>query len=181
MSVEAQAVQEVANAVEETGGIAALGINLKLFLAQLVHFVIVLLVFWKWIYGPVVKMLDKRAETIEKSMKQAKEVEERVAKLETERHEVISAAKAEASHRIEEAQGTAEARKNDILVAAKVEVERVVKSGKEQLVKEKEAMIREVKTEIAEIAVAAAKQVLKESISEKESKKLAEQAVDKLV
>ena len=74
MSSEVQAVHEVANAVEETGGIAALGINLKVFVAQLVHFLIILFIFWKWIYGPIVKMLDKRAETIDKSIKQAKEI-----------------------------------------------------------------------------------------------------------
>ncbi|MFA6131546.1 MAG: F0F1 ATP synthase subunit B [Patescibacteria group bacterium] len=167
--------------VEEVGGIAALGINLKLFIAQLVHFLIVLVIFWKWIYKPVVKKLDERAETIDKSVRDAKEVEERVAKLETERKEVITSAKTEASHRIEEAQEAAEARKNDILAQAKAEVERVVKSGKEQLVKEKEAMIREARQEIVEVAMAAAKQVLKETVSEKTSKKLAEDAVEKLV
>jgi len=167
--------------VEEASGLAALGINLKMLIAQLAHFLIVLFIFWKWIYKPIVKILDKRAETIEKSMKQAKEVEERVAKLEKERKDIITSAKAEASHRIEEAQAGAEARKNDILVQAKVEVERVVKSGKEQLVKEKEIMIREAKNEIVEVAIAAAKQVLQESISEKTSRKLAEDAVEKLV
>jgi len=180
MSSEVQAVQEVANAVEETGGIAALGINLKLFIAQLVHFLIVLLVFWKWIYGPIVKALDKRAQTIEDSIKNAKEVEERVAKLESERKEIITAAKSDASHRLEEAQSSAEARKNDILAQAKADVEKVVKSGKDQLIREKETMIRDARKEIAEIAVAAARQVLQESVSEKTSKKLAEEAVEKL-
>lgn len=167
--------------IEEPSGLAALGINLKIFLAQLVHFLIVLIIFWKWIYKPIVKILDKRAGTIEKSIQQAKEVEERVAKLEAERKDILAAAKADASHRLEEAQNSAEARKNDILVQAKVEVERVVKSGKEQLVKEKKAMICEAKQEIAEVAVAAARQILKESVSEKTSKRLAEEAVEKLV
>lgn len=167
--------------VESTGGLAALGINFKLFVAQLVHFLIVLVIFWKWIYKPIVKALDKRAETIEKSMRQAKEVEERVAKLEIERKDVITSAKAEASHRVEEGRAAAEARKNDILTQAKVEVGRVIKSGKEQLVKEKEAMIREAKQEIVEIAIAAAKQVLKDSVSEKISKKIAEDTVEKLI
>lgn len=181
MSAEVQTIQEVANAVEETGGIAALGINLKLFSAQLIHFLIVLGIFWKWIYKPIVKALDKRAETIEKSIQQAKDVEERVAKLESERKDIIVAAKAEASHRIEEGQAAAEIRKSEILSQAKAEVERVVKSGKDQLVKEKETMIREARQEIIEVAIAAAKQVLQESVSEKTSKKLAEDAIDKLV
>ncbi|MFH1253283.1 MAG: F0F1 ATP synthase subunit B [Candidatus Uhrbacteria bacterium] len=181
MSSEVQAVQEAAQVVEETGGIAALGINLQVFIAQLVHFLIVLFIFWKWIYGPIVKMLDKRAQTIEKSVQQAKEIEERVSKLESERKEIISAAKIEASHRVEEAQNTAEARKNDILVQAKTEVEKVVKSGREKLVKDKETMLRDMKKEIAELAIETARQVLKEGVSEKESKKIAEEAVGKLL
>jgi F-type H+-transporting ATPase subunit b len=166
--------------VEETGGIAALGINLKLFIAQLIHFVIILLVFWKWVYGPIVKMLDKRAKTIEDSIKQAKDVEERVAKLEAERAAIITTAKAEASHRLEESQTAAEARRNEILSEAKTQVENVVRAGKEQLVREKEVMIQDAKKEIAEIAVKAAEQILKDSVSEKVSKKMAEEAVEKL-
>ncbi|HBR80720.1 MAG: ATP synthase subunit b [Candidatus Uhrbacteria bacterium GW2011_GWE2_45_35] len=180
MSVEAQAVHEVANAVEETGGIAALGINLKMFIAQFIHFAIVLLVFWKWVYGPIVKMLDKRAEIVEKSIKDAKDVEERVVKLEAERASVITTAKAEASHRIEEAQALGETKKNEILAEAKNQVESVVKAGKEQLVREKDAMIKEAKKEIAEIAVKAAEQILKESVSENVSKKMTEEAIGKL-
>lgn len=167
--------------IEEAGGIAALGINWQVFIAQLVHFLIILFIFWKWIYGPIIKILDKRATTIEKSVQQAKEIEERVAKLETERQEIITAAKASASHRIEEAQTTAEARKNDILIQAKGEVEKVVKAGREQLVKDKETMLLEMKKEIVEITIAAAKRVLKEGVSEKESKKIAEATIEKLI
>ena len=42
-------------------------------------------------------------------------------------------------------------------------------------------MLREVKTEIVDLAVEAARRVLKESISEKDSKKLAEEAIEKLM
>jgi F-type H+-transporting ATPase subunit b len=181
MSAETQVVTEVVQAVEETGGIAALGINLKLFIAQLIHFVIILLVFWKWVYGPIVKTLDKRAKTIEDSIKQAKDVEERVAKLEAERAAIITTAKAEALHRIEEAQTAAAVKSKDILTEAKNQVENVVRAGKEQLTREKEVMILEAKKEIAEIAVKAAEQILKDSVSEKVSKKMAEEAVEKLV
>jgi F0F1-type ATP synthase membrane subunit b/b' len=41
-----------------------LGINAPLFLAQLVNFSIVLLVMWKWVYTPLVKLMDKRAQEI---------------------------------------------------------------------------------------------------------------------
>src|SRR3989338_5412285 len=80
--METEITQGVTEAVEATGGIAALGINAKLLLAQLIHFGIVLLIFWKWIYGPVKAMLQKRQETIEKSLEDAKLFEERLTKIE---------------------------------------------------------------------------------------------------
>lgn len=180
MSAEAEAVKGAAEAVEATGGIAALGINGKIFLAQLINFLIVLLVFWKWIYGPIVKMLDKRASTIEKSVKDAAAVEVRVAKLEDERKEVMAQAKREASLIFEKARGEADERKAELLEKAKAEVDKVVKDGKAMLVKEKAAMLQEAKKDMAAIVVEAARAVLKEQISEAASQKSAEKAVEKL-
>jgi ATP synthase F0 subunit b len=168
-------------AVEKESGIGALGIDATWFSAQLLHFLIVLVIFWQWVYKPVVKMLDKRAETIEKSLKDAKTLETRVAKLEEERAKVIADAKTEALAILSAAKGDAEARKADMVAKAKAEVERVVKEGKAQLVKEKEAMLQDAKKEIAGIAVEVARKVLEESIDTKKSQAMAEKAVDTLV
>ena len=165
---------------ESPGGIAALGIDLKIFIAQLINFVIVLLVLWKWAYGPILKMLDARRDKVEASLKNADVIEKRLAALEDERKETILKAKAEAAKVLEAARADGEAMRNETVEKAKREVEGVVLQGKTQLKAEKETMLRELKEEVAALAVEAARKILADSVDEKKSKALAEAVVKKM-
>lgn len=176
----AEVVQGVAQATEATGGIGTLGINLKIFLAQLLNFAIVLVVLWKWAYKPIVKLLEERQEKIERGVKQAEDVEKRVQNLERERHEVMSAAKSEAAKILEDVRRTADDRKKELLAKAKEEVKEVVAQGKLQLEAQKAQMIVEAREEIALIAVEAARKILADGVDEKKATKLAENVIDKM-
>ena len=166
---------------EPTGGIATLGINLNIFIAQLVNFIVVLLVLWKFAYKPIVKTLDARSQKIEESIKSASDVEKRVAELEVEQKMIITTAKNEATKILETARADAESRKTELLAEAKKQVEAVVSHGKEQLNAEKTNMVREARAEIISIAVTAAKKILEETIDEKKSGALAEDVVKKMI
>src|SRR5690348_9342004 len=73
------------------------GLNWKLFIAQLVNFGIILFVLWKWVFGPVGKKLQERSDKIEKSLQQAKEIEEKHKAAEQHRMLEIEKARKEAS------------------------------------------------------------------------------------
>lgn len=180
MSEEAQIAHEAAQAVESSGGLGTLGINLKIFIAQLVNFLVVLLVLWKWAYTPIVKMLEKRSETIEKSLQDAEQIEKRLADLEGERQSVINEAREEASKIVEQAKVDAETRREDMLNKAKGEVESIVASGKSQLQQEKEAMLRQARDGMVEIAVAASQKILQESVDENKARAMASEVVEKM-
>lgn len=175
---------EIANkaveTVEATGGLGMLGINLKIFIAQLINFLVVLLVLWKWMYKPLVKLLDQRAERIADSVKKAQEIEEQLSKTKNEQVQILNQAKTEAAQILSQAHTDAEKRKQEMVENAKQEVQRVVSQGKEQLKAEKVAMIRDAKSEIVEIVVAAAEKILKESVDQKKSQKLAQDTVEKI-
>lgn len=171
---------ETTEVVEETGALGTLGIDGGIFVAQLVNFLVVLLVLWKFAYKPIMKMLDQRSERIEKSMKDAEHVEKRVAALEDERKQVVTEARVEAAKVMETARTDAEAMKTEMVEKAKREVERVVVNGKAQLKADQEAMMREARKELAAIAVAAAKKILADGVDEKKSASLAEEVVRKL-
>ncbi len=177
----AVAVQEVAHVAEATGGLGTLGINLKIFLAQLVNFLVVLLVLRKWAYGPIIKMLDKRSEKIEQSMKHADEIEKRMESTRHEQKDILKLAKTEAVKIIETARTQSEKQSEKMITNAKNEVQQVVQKGKIQLQTEKTQMIQDVKKEIAQIAVEASKKILEDAIDEKKSQKIAEDVVEKAV
>jgi F-type H+-transporting ATPase subunit b len=172
--------QEVQIAAEATGGIATLGINLRIFIAQLINFSVVLLVLWKWAYKPIVKLLEERQEKIEKGVKAAEDAQSRILDIEKEHDSVIKTARGEAVKVMEEAQAKADERRKVLLEKAKDEVKVVVAQGKTQLVAQKEQMIREVREEIAKIAVDAARKILADAIDEKKAMKLATEVVDEM-
>lgn len=165
---------------EPTGGIATLGINLNIFIAQLVNFIVVLLVLWKFAYKPLVKILDDRSSKIEDSLKQSKEISDRLVALEKEQAQIIGDAKAGAMAILESARTDAETRKQELLAAAKKEVERVVAQGKEQLKAEKGQMMQEAKSELIAIVVEATKKILEKEVDEKTSHKIASDVIEKM-
>ncbi|PJA45869.1 ATP synthase F0 subunit B [Candidatus Uhrbacteria bacterium CG_4_9_14_3_um_filter_50_9] len=178
IQLAAEAATEVANATEATGGLGTLGINLKIFIAQLVNFTVVLLVLWKWAYTPIVKLLDERSEKIEKSVKQAEAIDKRVNELAEEQKSIVVQAKGEANKILELARTEAEERKQTLLEKAKADVHHVVAQGKNQLQAEKEQMIIDAREQIALIAVEASRKILSESIDEKKAQALAEGVID---
>ncbi|MFH1404875.1 MAG: F0F1 ATP synthase subunit B [Patescibacteria group bacterium] len=184
MSQEVQLIQETAtqavHATEASGGLGTLGINLKIFIAQLVNFLIVLIVLWKWAYKPIVKMLEQRTEKIEKGMKSAELSEKKLSELEVEKDKIIAMAKSEAQKIHELARAQAEERKQDMVNKAKSEVESVIVQGKAQLKSEKDAMLKEARKDIIEIAVAAVEKILVDQVDEKKSKSFAEEVVKKM-
>lgn len=178
--METQIAQEAAEVVEQTGGIAALGINLQLLLAQLVNFLVVLLIFWKWIYGPVKALLQKRQETIEKSLQDAKQLEERMTKLESEREMVLAQAKEEASVYLNSARENAKEQEKHVIEKTKEEVTKIIENGKKQLKQEKQLMLQEAKQDIVALTITVAQKLFAESIDKKDSQKQTEKMVEEL-
>ena len=60
----------------EPSGIAALGIDLKILIAQLVNFLLLYFLLSKFAFGPLGKILEERRKRIEESEKRAQEIEQ---------------------------------------------------------------------------------------------------------
>ncbi|MBL8031980.1 MAG: hypothetical protein JNK33_06710, partial [Candidatus Doudnabacteria bacterium] len=66
---------EVAHASEaatgQASGLGSLGLNAKLFIAQLVNFSIIFFVLWRWVFKPITRHLQERTTRIEQSLQDA--------------------------------------------------------------------------------------------------------------
>lgn len=179
-----EAVQETAVHAEEASGIAGVagtfGLRGDLFVAQLVNFLLILLVLWRFAYRPILAALDEREKKIAKSIHDAEEVTKRLAEAEKEKGEILRLAREEADAFARKSLEETQARKTEMVAAAKQEVEQVIAQGKVQLAEEHEAMMVAMRKEIVEITIAAATKVLGEAITEKKSQSLAEEVVRKM-
>lgn len=173
----AEIAHETVEAAKAAGPIGAFGLNTKIFIAQLVNFGIVLLVLWKFAYTPIVNMLESREEKIEKSVKQAEEIEERMSKTAVESDEILKQARLDAQDIIQKNEEQLEVRRKEMVGKARDEVEKVVAQGKTQMVAEREEMLASIKKEVAEVAILAAQKILNKSVDKDASQKLTEEAI----
>jgi F-type H+-transporting ATPase subunit b len=157
-------VEETKQIAESAGALGALGVDGKLFLAQLVNFGVVLFVMWKWVYTPLLKVMDERTAKIEKGLKDAEDSAAALRIAGEEKDRIVAEARAKAKGIIEEANATGEAARQDAVRKAKEEVERVVAQGKERLQSEKQAMLDGAKQELAGLVALATERVVGDAI-----------------
>lgn len=157
--------------------VGTLGLNAKLFIAQLINFAVIVFVLKKWAYGPLVRMMDERSATIAEGIANAKRAEESVRRTEEDRAAIVLEAKKEGKQVMDAARAAGDERKQAMVTEAKEEVEKIVRDAKTAIARERETMVAEVRAHVADLVVTAAERILTEKLDEKKDKKLIEEIV----
>lgn len=155
-------------------------IDIKLIVAQLVNFLIVAAVLWFFAVKPLMKIMQQRTNKIEKSLKDARKIEERLKVTEEESRKIIKEAQKQAADLLEQAKVHSENKKKEITLQAKEEVNKIVGESKKQISAEKEKMVKEVKEEIIDLVILASEKVLGREIDAKANKELIAKAVKEI-
>ncbi|MBI4250480.1 F0F1 ATP synthase subunit B [Candidatus Uhrbacteria bacterium] len=157
-----------------------LGIDGRLLIAQILNFGILLFLLHRFLYKPLLGMLEKRRVLIEKSLEEAKAIQEKLASVEQMRFDELQKAKEQAAAIVEQATKHAEEKSVALIEKAKNEVHGVVQNAREKIRMEKEQMLTSAKQEFSALVLLASEQVLKD-VSDKElSDKLREKALSKV-
>ena len=126
----------------------SLGINWGVMIAQLVNFTILLLVLAKFVYKPVMRMLDDRKEAIAKAAEHEREIGERLKAMEQEREKTVELARRESGQIIEAAKASAEEVKKKIIEEGNAAVLRMRGEEEKRVAAQKVRLLSEVKKEI---------------------------------
>ncbi|MDP3245093.1 MAG: F0F1 ATP synthase subunit B [bacterium] len=159
--------------------LSKLGIDWRLLIAQLINFLILLFVLYKFLYKPVLKMLQDRTTRIENSLADAQRIEKEIKQIEEDRLNKMAEARKESQRIIEEAKGQAEKVKHELLANAQKESLEIVEAGKQQLKNQQETLMKEARKSIAALVVEAARQVLGDVVDEKIDKAINEATIKK--
>jgi F-type H+-transporting ATPase subunit b len=139
-------------------------IDIKLIIAQLVNFAIVLFVLKRYAYGPVLKMMEERSDKIEKGIADAENAGKKLTEITEKEKEVLVEARKQAQEIIAKAEATAIKSKEEIIVEAKSQSEKILADSAKKIEQEKNQMMQEVKGQIAELVIAATGKVIDEKI-----------------
>lgn len=138
----------------EAGGLAALGLDVRAFLFQLITFVLLLLILRKWAFPVLVKTLEDRRIAVEKSIDQAKKTEAALQNAEKqiagmlqeardEAQELVASGNREAAKMVEEAEAKAATRAEHIVREAQTSMEHEIAKARTALKQETAALVAE--------------------------------------
>jgi F-type H+-transporting ATPase subunit b len=157
--------------------LSKLGIDWRLLIAQLVNFLILVLILYKFLYKPVLNALETRKEKIEKGLRDAEILGTELERGRELQAQELQKAKQEGRQIIEEAEKRAEASAAETRAKTKSEVEKLITVAKNQIIEEKEKMMDEVKKQATALVIAAAEKVVGKSLDEKTQKNLIEDSI----
>lgn len=129
----------------------ALGINIKILLAQLVNFSVLVFVLWRFAYKPVMKVLKDRREKIIQGVKDAEASEEKLASAKEKEKEIITEAKKEALKIVEDSRKKGEKKYQEIVDKSKEDIGQIINQEKDKIRQEKEEVLLEIRQEIGSL------------------------------
>lgn len=142
----------------------ALGINLPGLLTQLISFTILVLILYKFLYGPITNMLDQRAERIKDSLDAAERARtEAASSAETVEKEMVNA-RLEGQKLIAEAQEAAKRAGEQIQERSRQQAEEIVARAESEIAQQRDSAIEDLRREFAGLAVLAAERVVEREL-----------------
>ena len=145
---------------------------------MVVIFGLVFFLLWKFGFPIITEMVDKRNSTIEKSLKDAHEIEARMGQMVEEHARMLDEARKEQSAILKEASETKARILAEAKEQARAEADKILSDARTQIAAEKESALREVRKEVALLSVSIAEKILRKDLSVDEAQR---EYIDKMV
>lgn len=142
--------------------------------AQVVNFLILLFILKKFLYGPILKVLENRKQRIETSLKNAEEIELKLRETQEKVDQMLARASGEGQKILNESQKSALQMKDEILQKAEHQAQTIIRKGEETIRLEREKMMSEAKIEILDLVVAVFQKLTGKVLSKDDQRKIME-------
>ncbi|HEY2125079.1 MAG TPA: F0F1 ATP synthase subunit B [Chthoniobacterales bacterium] len=163
-------IVEIAKDTAET-----FGLDLGLFLSQVISFVLVAALLRRFAYKPILNVLHERRERIAEGLRNADAIKQQLAKAEERHQEILAKANVEAQRMIDEARESAghvaERREQEAIAAA----EQILAKAREASVLEHERTMAELKREVGRLVVDTTAKVTGKVLTSDDQRRLQEE------
>ena len=159
---------------------AFVGVNFWTALFILLNTLIIFFVAKKFLFGPVMNIIESRQQEIDDMYTKAGEAKEQAKLLRAEYEEKLSVATETSDRLVKEAVARGQAREEEIIRQANAEASAILNKASADIAQEKKKAINEAKDEISVIAMAVASKVVGRELSEADQSVLVDQFIDEL-
>ena len=157
-----------------------LGVNPWTALFTLANTVALFLVMKKFLFKPVMKIIEDRQQEIDGMYKDAGEAKEQAQALQAEYQEKLSAAQETSERLVKEAVARGQHREEEIIRQANQEASAILEKASADIALEKKKAINEAKDEISDIALAIAGKVVGRELNNNDQSELIDHFINEL-
>ena len=157
-----------------------IGVNLWTALFVLLNTLTVIFVGTKFLFKPIMNMIQQRQKEIDDMYASAGNAEEQAKLLEEEYKQKLSAAAETGEKIVKEAVARGQAREEEILRQANAEASAIMDKAAADIALEKKKAINDAKDEISGIAIAIAEKVVARELNEADQAKLVDSFINEL-
>ena len=162
------------------GLLSLLGIDPKTITIQVIGFLIVLAVLWKFVFGKVGGLLEDRRNEISTQLEQLRTDRDELDRLTAETRQRLADIETEAQAKIQAAIEQGNAERQQILAQARQEADDEVARARAEIQREKDEAISELRGVVAELAIEAASKIISEELNAERHQHIIDASISRL-
>ena len=140
-----------------------------LYIWTIVTFLVLLVLLWRFAWGPILKALDERQEMIRKSLDDADQAKQELERLHEKSAQIIAEARGEAQSIVAKSRAAAETVREDVKQKAKEEAEALVRGAQRQIQLETARAIQQIRHEVVDLSLAVASKLIRKNLTQEDN------------
>jgi F-type H+-transporting ATPase subunit b len=148
-----------------------------LFIWTIVTFLVLLALLARFAWRPLLEALEKRQESIRKSLDDARKAKEELERLQQESAQIIREARVEADAIIVRSRADAERLREEIRQKAREESEGIVRNAERQIQLETTRALQQIRHEAVDLSVMIASKIIQRNLSKEDNERLIDEAL----
>ena len=147
-------------------------------IAQLLIFLVMLGVLYRFAWGPLLKILNERRERIQQGVEATERAKREFEEAERERQAKLEETRREAQAILDRIAKQAEDLRKELEAKAREQAEALIARARAEIGQEREKAVQDLRSQVADLAVMAAGRIIGESLDAKKHRELIERTIE---
>ena len=152
-------------------GAGVFSIDPAVLLLQIVGFVMLYLLLRRFLFGPLLGVMDQREKEIEEGLERGEQAERRLGHIDEERRQVLAEAREEGREHVRQSVQEGEQARERMLKDAREDVQQLHERARESLKLEREEAMLELRQQVVDLALLAARQAVLGRLDEEQHRR----------
>jgi F-type H+-transporting ATPase subunit b len=149
-------------------------------IAELIAFVLMVLVLAKFVYPRIIAVATEREKKIEAGIRAAEEAERRLAEVQQQVQKILDESRSQARDIVARAHQDAVLEAEEVMKRARAEAEALIERARSEIGAERDRAIQELRAEVANLVVDAASKLIGQTLDRSAHQRLIDEALNKV-